>query len=855
MEHSDYDPDKSWSGSFNRGTNYSINESRLFSPADWDSAWGTTPSAPLVTAVNGRAGRYRGNYLNWLFFHASDEQRTELPQVTRQDVQNAAVRYIMNNTANMRFGLTRFNGGNGGTIVADVGADATNLETAVDVMVADGVTPLGEALYDVYEYFKDSARSPIEVECQRNFVIMLTDGQPNGDTSFPGHIVDEANNGYLDDVAKYVANEDLRSDLDGEQQMEIYTIGFGINDPLLETTAQNGRGFFREAWDLETLVFELGTVLGDIVTRISSGAAVAVVSTESGDDSYLYRGKFMPGLWRGFLEAFELPFEEGNPPAWEAGAMLRERDPDSRVIFTSFNEQIVEFDVSNTDVLRYGIAPDGPGSGDVDDGFGLDDADNVFDSTDQNLGTSYDEEYVEKVIQYVRGHDIDGFRDREGWKLGDIVYSTPVIVGSPRAATLDPDFQDFLVANTNRERVVYVGANDGMLHAFHADTGKELWAYVPQNVLGTLEEMTKPDYCRRSYVDLSPTAVDVEVSEGDWRTILVCGLRKGGDAYFALDVTDPYNPKMMWETQISDMVSSFTDPVVLQTPTGPVMWAGSGPNTYGYAVAHAIAMESGNIAGYAWFDFGVGLNAATAPAPIDIDNDGIVDVVYQADLQGDVYRFDLNDPYYAFTKLYDGSPDQPIQARPSLVRDADGAINVVFGTGRYLVASDPTSTDQQYFNVVRDFGTGQTFGPGDLASVGATNADEVQGPGWRFPLSNRSGERVTEPAIAVEGVIYFTSFAPSDEECASGGYSYLYSVDYRTGGAVDEDGDGELTDESRSESMGEGVASRAVVDMASENLIVQTSDARLSVSGLKVAPQRILVRGWRESYDQDDPED
>ena len=215
-----------------------------------------------------------------------------------------------------------------------------------------------------------------------------------------------------------------------------------------------------------------------------------------------------------------------------------------------------------------------------------------------------------------------------------------------------------------------------------------------------------------------------------------------------------------------------------------------------------------------------------------------------------MWRFDISDPSNWWVhKLYDGSPDQPIQAKPSLVRDETGAINVMFGTGRYLVNTDMSNVDTQHFFVVRDDGGSPTYTFADLVEVAPENTDVVDGPGWYFPLAEHTGERVTEPAIAVEGVIYFTSFAPSNEACSSGGYSYVYAVDYRTGGVIDRDDDGDLSDESRAESMGEGVASRPVVDMAGEELIIQTSDARLNVEELAISPQRILVRGWREDFD------
>ena len=845
MRHPDY-VHQNWSGDFTGGL-WGVSTTGEYTPKDFDSSFTDAPPVTLVAAPNGRPGDYHANYLNWLFYHATDEQRAEAPQILRQDVQNAAVRYIIQNTPGIRFGLARLNGQVGATILSDAGSLTATLETQVDDMVADGWTPLGEALYDVYSYFSDPATSPIEYDCQANFVIMLTDGLPNNDDTFPSSITDADGDGFLDDVAAWTSAQDLRSDLDGHQDLSLYTIGFMVNNSLLEEAADAGGGFFREADDLDELTFELGTVLGDIVTRISAGSAVAVVSTETGDDSYLYRGKFMPGEWRGFLEAFELPYEDGDSPVWEAGQLLRSRDPSSRVIFTSFNGSIVELDASNVGTLKYAIAPNGPGSGsDSSDAYGLND-DNVFDAADQNLGPDFDAAYVEDVIAYVRGEDVEDTRDRSSWLLGDIVHSTPVVVGAPRSLSMSQGFQDFLTAHASRQRVVYVGANDGMLHAFHADTGEELWAYVPQNVLGSLEDLADPNYCHTAYVDLSPTVVDLELG-GVWKTVIVGGLRSGGDAYFALDVTDPYAPDVLWETQVPDLVASFTEPVVIQTNVGTVLWTGSGPDADGSASVSAIDMKTGAIKLYEKVSSAAVENAATAPAAVDVDQDGYADFVYQADLAGDVWRFDLRTTNWVYEKIYDGSPTNPIQARPSLVIDDDGAVNVMFGTGRHLDTGDLVTTDQQYFIVLRDTGSSTTVGPGDLVSTTASSQDPITGPGWIYTLGARTGERVVEPAVAVEGVIYFTSFAPDDEECSAGGRSYLYTLDYRTGGAVDSDEDGDLNDETVYEDLGDGVASRPVVDLASGDVIVQTSDARLSVRQLKMVPQRIMVRGWQEQF-------
>ncbi len=230
---------------------------------------------------------------------------------------------------------------------------------------------------------------------------------------------------------------------------------------------------------------------------------------------------------------------EGVEILWDAGELLNSRSPASRTIYTAINRsrpnagplERIEFNVNNVDLLE-------PILSDYQD-----DADGL--------------------IEFVRGVD-------RYWRLGDINHSTPAVVGPPDGdpSLMGDGYDQFKNNWRERRKVVYVGANDGMLHCFDVATGEELWAYIPYNLLPRLKEMWAVDqarglryFSRRAYVDSSPSVEDVYIN-GQWRTVLVCGQGEGeGQApdgqsnirnnhyyyYFALDITDPLNPQPMWE--------------------------------------------------------------------------------------------------------------------------------------------------------------------------------------------------------------------------------------------------------------------------------------------------------------------
>ena len=152
------------------------------------------------------------------------------------------------------------------------------------------------------------------------------------------------------------------------------------------------------------------------------------------------------------------------------------------------------------------------------------------------------------------------YRDRVH-VLGDVVGGQPTYVKAPKSTYQDAGYQAFKDANAGRVGMVYVAANDGMLHAFYAGAdatdalgGKEAWAIIPTAVLPNLYKLADNNYANvhQFYVDGTPVVGDVrDASTSTWKTMLVGGLNAGGKSYYAIDVTAPASPKVMWEFKFS----------------------------------------------------------------------------------------------------------------------------------------------------------------------------------------------------------------------------------------------------------------------------------------------------------------
>lgn len=678
------------------------------------------------------------------------------------------------------------------------------------------------------------------------------------------------------------ANPGVNPDANPAQHMVTFAVAFGVNgtltaDPVSTTApfawpappnagndsrtiddmrhaAWNGRGQFMNASSPQELIDSLGRAISDIDARSGTSAAVSFNSTSLQTNSLVFQAKFDSTQWSGNLEAFPIAADGSiaSNPAWRvagdtvlAASGLDQRNYTLRSFYTHNGTAGVTLDWANLTTAQKDDLKRNPGGSVANDATGM-----------ARLGYIKGDRTCEQgqpasvtCTTYNDGTNTFNskiFRNRAS-RLADIVHSSPVFVGKPNTPYPDnieaTPYSTFVNgAAASRRKMVYVGSNGGMLHAFDADNnGTELFAYVPSTLFSTaanrgLHYLTDPAYSHTWYVDLSATAADVYVG-GNWKTYLVGGLRGGGKGVFALDVTNPSSfgtADVRWEFTHSDLGYTFSDIRVAKMNNGK--WAaifGNGynndPSGNGRAKLFILYLDGSNLSTPKIIDTGAGsmvnsncadlasdCNGLSSPAIADLNGDGTVDRIYAGDLHGNLWAFDVssNNPA-SWDKAYTAplmkactsgtctlGNRQPITARPALARHKTMRVNstqpnlmVYFGTGQYLANSDQTSTLQQTMYGVWDGGandldrtalTPQTI---SLATVGSIpvrilSDNDVNYPtskGWYIDLPTSKERMVTNP-IALGDLVFFNTMIPSEEVCGYGGSGWLMAVDQLNGG-------------------------------------------------------------------------
>ncbi len=548
----------------------------------------------------------------------------------------------------------------------------------------------------------------------------------------------------------------------------------GMADDLRHT-AFNGRGDFFTTDDLDQLQTDVQTVFTRAATNESSTSSVAFNTQNITEDTLVFRTFSNLGNNSGELAAQRVntdgTFNEdpitGNPIfEWSAARELDDLPISSRLILTYSDESprggrvfdaVAANGLTNNQKTTLASAPSPPPANVSPTSAITPIRVNYLRGDTSNEGVSYDD--GEMRIRAPRSTSTDNITT--GGKIGDIVHSAPVFVGEPPFAsrfggefpnTSGNSYFEFVVANRTREQLVYVGANDGMLHAFKVADGVEKFAYIPNVLLGDIPLYTDPDYNHRFFVDATPSINDAYIlptgsaSSREWRTVLINGLGAGGKGYFALDITDPTSfdtNTVMWEftekddggVGASDLGFTFSKPVIamsnVEAANGDNKWVaifGNGFNstsTDGNAVIYILFIEEGfngwaDVGDFIKIDTGIGKttsvdgstpNGIAGVRGIDADGDGTVDRLYAGDLQGNVYVVDIssgnasnwsnlsNTKVLLQAKYSSGFPrttPQPITNQPTVIKHptADGFI-IVVGTGSFFTKDDATSTGIQ----------------------------------------------------------------------------------------------------------------------------------------------------------------
>ena len=308
--------------------------------------------------------------------------------------------------------------------------------------------------------------------------------------------------------------------------------------------------------------------------------------------------------------------------------------------------------------------------------------------------------------------------------LGDIVHSNPEYVGAPEDDITDSSYISFINANATRNPRVYVGANDGMLHAFDAQTGDEAWAYIPSMVMGNLSKLAGRPYLHSYFVDGGLTVKDAFFS-GAWHSVLIGSLGGGEKGLFALDVTHPDlssesfstgpDKKILWElagSSDNDLGYIFGASTVTKLNDGK--WyaiSGNGVSSVnGIAMLYLVDLETGTVTKISTGSGSAGApNGLSAPALVDTNNDGMADIAFAGDIDGDMWKFDLTGgtpgSWNLAYKLHDGPGTQSITTAPDIAIHPQSGHLVLYGTGRLYTAADMTDSSVQALYGIWDTGS------------------------------------------------------------------------------------------------------------------------------------------------------
>ncbi|WP_158249345.1 PilC/PilY family type IV pilus protein [Pseudomonas sp. LFM046] len=764
---------------------------------------------------------------------------------------------------------------------------------------ASGGTPLRRALGDAGEYYsRTGSGGPWsstpgqsggkEYSCRQSYTILTTDGYWNNDAAskpaaranvdntngpaisgpdgqsyryVPKAPFNDSQANTLADVAMYYWSRDLHPDLANRvptdpadpalwQHMVTFGVGLGVSgtiDPQAAFTAArnggaiswpdpadsdpaklddllhaavNGRGGFYSAQDPQQFASALGDTLASIADRTGSNTAAVPNARRLDGNTLVYEAYYSSADWSGKLLAKRpkrtsagVVFEE----MWEAGRTL---GTGSRNLFTHDGSAGRNHGLA----LNWGALPTG-------------------------LKTHFNDS--EALFTYLMGSRENEapaglkFRKRSTL-LGDIVNSTLVLAnrqdwgfhGRVPVPANEQTYAQFVAAKSSRAPVLFVGANDGFLHALNANTGNELFAYMPNGVLGNVKTLANSDYKHRYFVDGKLHIRDARLND-QWRTVLLGSLGAGGKSVFALDVTDASQSgfsatNVLWEiSNDADLGYNFGEPLIGRMKDGS--WAAIFGNGHGStsddAVLFIVDLATGAVNKVRAGSATGGLSSPSFVYAVDGSGNIYVKDVYAGDLSGNLWKFNLKDngdgsddfevslksgntpqPLYVATDAQGNR--QPISVKPEIAYHPDGVsqgVIVYFGTGRLYTAGDVAEQGTQTVYGIWDkkassgssiafsgrtalegrsiLFEGEAFSRNVRVLDAPTSAiDWSRKRGWYLdltsPVHGAQGERmIFAPRILLNRLVVETAI-PSADPCLAGGSGWTMVLDMATGGRL-----------------------------------------------------------------------
>lgn len=730
-------------------------------------------------------------------------------------------------------------------------------------------------------------KSPLADSCQTNHIVFLSDGVPTSNTavssvqSLIGAPTCDTTNLDSDEVcgrelATWLESTDHNQNIARKQNISTYTIGFNINSDFLEDLADAGGGTYYDAASADELVAVFQDILGDVLavdtSFVAPGATVNQFNrlTHRND---IYFALFKPDArptWSGNLKRYHLG-ADSNGSVTIQDANFDDAVDETSGFFSSTAQSFWSEGIDGNSVPEGGAAsnvslagPNGSGPrrvftfmGDTIPSSGVDlssnsayllhEDNNEIEQSDLGISTSSGnasnrDERRTTLLQWARGvdvkdEDLDDDMDEVRSHIGDPMHARPVILNYENGA--------------NTHTTIFVATNEGVLHAIEHDNGTELYAVMPKELLTNInpyfenQQSTPHPYGLDG--DLSvwheDTNANVTVDSGE-KAYLFVGMRRGGNHYYAFDVADRLNPKLLWRIDggvgdFADLGQSWSKPVatslMIENTVKKVLIFGGGysenqdPNPSNLTasqstddVGAAIFIVDAETGERLWFGTGkpgsdkqfsgMDYSIPSDIRVIDVDLDGLADQMYVGDMGGQLWRFDVT-PFHQSGELIDGgviarlngnraNQSRRFYSEPDvalIAQDGQRFLSVSVGSGWrahplnevvedrfYMIRSNSVyAKPEGYGKNVGSLGTPdwQPITEDDLTNV-TDNLDPAYNPnGWMLELEG-NGEKVLGNSITINNQVTFTTYEPDSvsDACspAIGGGS-IYVVDVVTG--------------------------------------------------------------------------